>query len=202
MQSLGGVVSRSGKLLPTPMPGWAKRLLARIEDDVKGFHAKPNHILVNWYSTAHSGILPHEDGPVYEPLVAILSLAAPAVLRFAKKRSMDDTQAAPDQQEDEQQAAAVGEQQAAVPREARPHSHDLIASVVCQPRSLLVFSGHAYTSCLHGILDQPVDHIDAATTVNAEQAGLQLGQKLERASDRISLTVRRVLQQHSLAIRL
>lgn len=33
------------------------------------------------------GIMPHEDGPLYHPAVAILSLGHPAVVRFARKRS-------------------------------------------------------------------------------------------------------------------
>lgn len=40
------------------------------------------------------GIMPHEDGPLYHPAVAILSLGNPAVVRFARKRSAEGTAAA------------------------------------------------------------------------------------------------------------
>lgn len=40
------------------------------------------------------GIMPHEDGPLYHPAVAILSLGNPAVVRFARKRSAQGTAAA------------------------------------------------------------------------------------------------------------
>ena len=38
------------------------------------------------------GILPHEDGPLYQPTVLILSLSAPAVLRFWRKAAGEGAQ--------------------------------------------------------------------------------------------------------------
>ena len=58
----------------------------------------------------------------------------------------------------------------------------------------------AYTDCLHGILEAGVEDIDASV-VNAQQAGLQVGQQLPRGGERVSLTVRRVLHTYSLGIR-
>lgn len=40
------------------------------------------------------GIMPHEDGPLYHPAVAILSLGSPAVVRFARKHGEEDAAAA------------------------------------------------------------------------------------------------------------
>ena len=59
----------------------------------------------------------------------------------------------------------------------------------------------AYTSCLHGILEAAVESIDGSV-VNAEAAGLQIGQQLPRGGERISLTVRRVRRQYNIGIRL
>lgn len=59
----------------------------------------------------------------------------------------------------------------------------------------------AYSDCLHGILEAEVESIDASV-VNAQQAGLAIGQDLPRGGERISLTVRRVLHTYSLDIRL
>lgn len=59
----------------------------------------------------------------------------------------------------------------------------------------------AYSGCLHGILEAAVEDIDASV-VNAQQAGLQIGQSLPRGGERISLTVRRVLHTYSLGLRL
>lgn len=47
-------------------------------------HGAPNHCLVNEYLNGQ-GILPHEDGPAYHPVVATVSLASSAVLDFYPK---------------------------------------------------------------------------------------------------------------------
>jgi alkylated DNA repair protein alkB family protein 6 len=65
--------------------------------------------------------------------------------------------------------------------------------VACLPRSLLVFTGDAYSGCLHGIDALETEHIDASI-VNGEGVGLQPGDELLRGGERISLTVRRVLK--------
>jgi alkylated DNA repair protein alkB family protein 6 len=44
----------------------------------------PNHVLINEYQPA-DGILPHTDGPSYEPCTATLSLGGDVVLRFAPR---------------------------------------------------------------------------------------------------------------------
>ena len=62
--------------------------------------------------------------------------------------------------------------------------------------------GEAYTHCLHGILGAQVEDVDAGSVVNAQQAGVRVGQALPRGGERVSLTVRRVLRTHSLGIRL
>ena len=66
---------------------------------------------------------------------------------------------------------------------------------------LLARRDEAYTSCLHGILEAAVESIDGSV-VNADVAGLQIGQQLPRGGERISLTIRRVLRQYNIGIRL
>lgn len=62
------------------------------------------------------------------------------------------------------------------------------------PRSLLVFSGEAYTDYLHGIDATAVEAVDASVA-NAARCGLQIGSTLPRTGERVSLTVRRVLRE-------
>lgn len=69
------------------------------------------------------------------------------------------------------------------------------------PPAPLLCRDEAYSGCLHGILEAAVEDIDASV-VNAQQAGLQVGQALPRGGERISLTVRRVLHTYSLGLRL
>lgn len=42
-------------------------------------HKGANHVLVNEYEPGQ-GIMPHQDGPAYWPVVATVSLAAPIIL--------------------------------------------------------------------------------------------------------------------------
>jgi len=85
---------------------------------------EPNHVLLNEY-TRGQGIAPHKDGPLYEPMVAILSLGSPARLDFWASR-----------------------EEAMKPVEENTPS----VSVLCEHRSLLVFCGEAYNDYWHGIL--------------------------------------------------
>ena len=91
LQNLGGMVHKKG-LVPAPMPSWCTPLLARLASEGVYGGQLPNHVLVNAYQPGE-GILPHEDGPLYYPAVAILSLAAPAVVRFVRKRSAAEAHA-------------------------------------------------------------------------------------------------------------
>jgi alkylated DNA repair dioxygenase AlkB len=81
----------------------------------------PNHVLVNEYAPGE-GIMPHRDGPLYHPTVAIISLRSPIVFDFWA-------------------SAAAASDPAALP--AR--------SLLLEPRSLLIFRGDAYTDLHHAI---------------------------------------------------
>jgi len=65
--------------------------LQEIANHLKGsniFHEAPNHILLNEYSLGQ-GIMPHKDGPLYYPRVAILSLSGPAKIEFRENLKED-----------------------------------------------------------------------------------------------------------------
>ena len=148
VRSVGGSVDPRGALVPAPLPGWAARLCDKLVADSvwPADVAPPNHTLVNWYASG-SGILPHEDGPSYHPVAAILSLGGWAVLRFYAKPpdgSPVDTAAPP------------------------------CVSVAAPPCSLVVFSGEAYTHALHGI-DAVEEEVLDGSIVNVGEAGLWLG---------------------------
>jgi alkylated DNA repair protein alkB family protein 6 len=125
----------------------------------------PNHVLVNRYRPGQ-GLMPHQDGPLYSPLVAIVSLGGPAALDFWSSA-----------------AHAV---------RGRPECGGELpaASLLLQPRSLLVFYGDAYRDFYHGIAERMADS-PHAHTANATLAGVCQGAMMERG-DRISLTVRHV----------
>ena len=138
---------------------WLRLLLERLAHDTGAFgaaHEQPNHVLLNAYLPGQ-GIMPHQDGPLYHPGVCIVSLGAPAIMRFTRKHC--DGVGAP---------LMVGEQAACQTpwcmllicmrwqqrvlgaMQIAPSTKPVL-SVALMPRSLLVFSGEAYENCLHGI---------------------------------------------------
>ena len=108
------------------------------------------------------GILPHTDGPIYHPVVAILSLGAPALFRFRLNR---DTQIS----------------------EVCPLSN---FSIMVEPRSLIIFSQELYSCYLHGIDDVLEETIDKSSII-PENSGFQVGDTLAREL-RESATIRHV----------
>ena len=171
LQNWGGQVEH-GRLVPEALPGWLRALLSRVRVEFpRAFPAELNHVLVNAYSPGQ-GILPHEDGPSYQPQVAILSLGGSAVLRFHEK-------------------GGAGEGQA----DAR-----LALSVLLEPRSLVVFQGSLYSSHLHSIDFAEEDIIDGSV-INVEGVGGE-GGSVPRGRERVSFTMRRVLKTGNRFVRL
>lgn len=67
--------------LPSPalfltVPEWLKKQMDKVETSCGGLLTNLNHVLVNEYQPGQ-GIMAHQDGPLYTPAVAILSLVRP-----------------------------------------------------------------------------------------------------------------------------
>lgn len=85
LQNHGGIVHPKG-LIPTPLPRWLESVAQPLHTQLHLFgEAAANHVLINAYQPGE-GIMPHQDGPLYHPVVAILSLGTPVVLRFWRKQ--------------------------------------------------------------------------------------------------------------------
>ncbi|GAB4816066.1 hypothetical protein N2152v2_003112 [Parachlorella kessleri] len=147
-----------------------------------------NHVLVNAYLPGE-GIMPHEDGPLYHPAVCILSLGSPAILRFWRKGGCSEANTS--HQADIDAASPI----------ASCSGRQLAASVICEPRSLLIFQGDAYTACLHGIDFAIAETVDCSC-LNAGACGLRPGDRVPRRGERTSLTIRRVLRTCGVRIKL
>ncbi|CAK7323456.1 unnamed protein product [Dovyalis caffra] len=80
LQNWGGVVHEKG-LLPQDLPPWLTKITQRISEESGLFPSAINHVLINEY-LPDQGIMPHQDGPAYFPVVAILSLGSPVVMDF------------------------------------------------------------------------------------------------------------------------
>lgn len=129
-----------------------------------------NHCLINEYQPGQ-GIMPHEDGSAYRPIVATVSLGGTVVLDVTKKRASPD-----------------GQSESSTTETWR---------ILQEPRSLLVTTGSAYFDTLHGIAEVTRDeHLNADTVANWEllsnkEQFLTSGGINERTT-RISLTYRDV----------
>jgi alkylated DNA repair protein alkB homolog 6 len=132
----------------------------------KSPHSAPNHVLINEYEPGQ-GIMPHEDGPVYFPITATVSLGAHTVLEIYKK-------------------TAQGE------RDTIPSWW-----ILQEPRSLLITTGDMYKDTLHGIAEIKVDqNLGPETIANwgllGDNSSFTSG-SCERGT-RVSLTYRDVLK--------
>jgi len=79
LQNHGGTPHSDG-MIPERVPSFIQAVMdATVQAGV--FEEPPNHVLLNEYQRGQ-GIMPHQDGPLYQPVVAILSLAGPAMLQF------------------------------------------------------------------------------------------------------------------------
>ena len=172
----------------------------------------PNHALINCYAPGE-GIMPHEDGPLYHPAAAIVSLGSWAVLRFYSKRSSEDDE---------------GEEEGEEGKQKPPRSNKNVFSVALAPRSLVVFTGEAYKNLLHGIEAVKEEVLDASASVlNRDDDAVRSASREAAVSEngsssssvrvilrggggseggetieRISLTVRRVLRVRRNLLRL
>lgn len=137
-----------------------------------------NHCLINEYLPGQ-GIMPHEDGDAYYPVVATVSLGGSLVLDVAEKRG----------------DAANSEEP---PKRWR---------ILQEPRSLLLTTGDAYTDTLHGIAEIAEDvDLSAQTVANWSLLGdrqtIKANGGCNTRTDRISLTYRDVKKVSNVASKL
>ncbi|EEC02011.1 calcium-dependent cysteine protease, putative [Ixodes scapularis] len=167
LQNWGGLPHPKG-MLSEPLPPWLVEISSRVASLGVFGDKKPNHVLVNEYKPGE-GILPHEDGPLYHPVVTNITLNSHTVLDFYRPRKVDKSGQESDEDKDCEKHVPVG-------------------SLLLQPRSLLVTRGAMYTDHLHGIEARTKDAIDDGV-VNLSACGVVRGAILERGT-RVSLTIR------------
>ncbi|KAJ5130935.1 uncharacterized protein N7515_006974 [Penicillium bovifimosum] len=143
LQTWPSALTQSNTLLASPLPDWLQSPIIErfselgIFDDAP--HQAPNHVLVNEYQPGQ-GIMPHEDGAAYYPLVATVSLRAPIVFDVYDKHVQGD--------KDESGQDVAGKPDA----DRKPHYR-----ILQERRSLLITRGKMYTDVLHGIAETTRD---------------------------------------------
>ena len=178
VQVHGGEVHEKG-MIPRQLPEWLGKILKSVRetcgDDMFPGNVQLNHALVNEYEVG-GGIMPHQDGPLYFPAAAIVSLGATAVMRFTPHASQENVGA----------------------EESAETSSSMAPFGVWLPRrSLLFFDGAAYTHCLHGIDGVAEDVLDESV-VNWRSAVDRCADTRKREGTRVSVTCRNVLKVRKL----
>ncbi|KAF9054139.1 hypothetical protein BJ165DRAFT_1337285 [Panaeolus papilionaceus] len=191
----GGDITAKGTLIPQPLPKFTDQypdLISRIKNTGafdNSPHGQPNHIIMNEYLPGQ-GIMPHEDGPRYHPVVATLSLLSHTVFHYYQYKERD-----------EGESNGTG----------RSVDKSAVMSLLLEPRSLVISSGEMYTTHLHGIdsLEEDIVTVDLSNNPSAvslsnfnQLADQELKMSIERMeplkrSVRYSLTCRDVARVSS-----
>ncbi|KAF2824675.1 hypothetical protein CC86DRAFT_45815 [Ophiobolus disseminans] len=172
LQAHPSTLTKSNTLLAAPLPTYlTSSILPRfnalsIFDDTP--HQAPNHVLINEYKPGE-GIMPHEDGLAYAPVVATVSLGGSMVLDISAK--------------------ADGHQE----------NFELPARIFQEPRSLLITTGSAYCDLMHGIAAVEVDEdLGAGSVANwgllGDKEGIEGMSGRSVRATRVSLTFRDVMR--------
>ncbi|XP_073156488.1 alkylated DNA repair protein ALKBH6 homolog isoform X2 [Henckelia pumila] len=213
LQNWGGIVHDKGLL--AQVPPWLEQVTHRIYTESKLFPSAINHVLINEY-LPDQGIMPHQDGPAYVPVVAILSLGSPVIMNFTPHQSFKNAGGTTGSYND-----AVSEPAPLrMMNSGESLSEHRPFSVALMPRSLLIFKDAAYSEYLHGIEDSELQPYDKAINVRNGLLGdghiptscdLKLvsgssedggGSIIHRTGTRISLTCRVVLKVHKSFVKL
>ncbi|GAW06752.1 alkbh6 protein [Lentinula edodes] len=151
----GGQLTGKNVLLSQPLPPFVEvhpNIVNRLQSTGvfrASTHGAPNHIIVNEVEFLFwQGIMPHQDGPAYHPVVATISLGTHTAFHYYKYTTGNQGQNAT-----EPTCEDV----------ARIIDPTPVMSVLLEPRSVVITSGSLYTSRLHGIGNQIVDHFTAGT---------------------------------------
>jgi len=150
--------------------------------------------LVNEYQSGQ-GIMAHQDGPLYHPCVAIVSLGSTCVMNFyphprLQESSKEDVES---QSKQKQPAEEINYNESVDQSDDQREvsTKKLAMSVFLRPRSLILFKDSLYLDYLHEIQNIQVDKI-TDMVVNCEAAGVQVGSEIIREGTRVSLTIRTV----------
>ncbi|XP_070576461.1 alpha-ketoglutarate-dependent dioxygenase alkB homolog 6-like isoform X2 [Ptychodera flava] len=176
LQNWGGIPHPKG-MVAEKLPKWLELYTEKVSALGVFQDKKPNHVLVNEYESGQ-GIMPHEDGPLFYPVISTISLGSHAILNYYHHpTSQVKSQAT------ESDIQAVDK---VCPLEDR-----LFASLLLEPCSLLISKDDIYSKYLHGINESTTDTLTVKVCNLNSCPGRKPGDLLER-NTRISLTIRHV----------
>ncbi|EIW76638.1 hypothetical protein CONPUDRAFT_129924 [Coniophora puteana RWD-64-598 SS2] len=147
----GGEIMQKGTLVPQAMPPFLTTypdLMGRLSGTsafASSPHQRPNHVIMNEYLPGQ-GIMPHEDGPSYHPVVATISLGSHAVFHYYSYRNDGVDHGALN-------ASSSPSTRAHDASRGRSVNDVPVLSVFLEPRSAIITTDALYTAHLHGIDD-------------------------------------------------
>ncbi|KAJ5818737.1 hypothetical protein N7474_004328 [Penicillium riverlandense] len=164
LQTWPSALTKTNTLLASPLPQWLVNPI--IEPRLKDLgifsdapHQAPNHVLVNEYKPGQ-GIMPHEDGTAYYPLVATVSLGAGIVLDLYPKDF-------PELQQQHQQNHNHNHNHTEATYYKSSAERKPQYRILQERRSLLVTRGKIYSDFLHGIAEtKREEHLGPDTICN------------------------------------
>ncbi|EAU87990.2 hypothetical protein CC1G_01637 [Coprinopsis cinerea okayama7 len=189
----GGEVTSKGILYGQPLPDFIRKfpdIISRIKETgvfADSPHKEPNHVIMNE---------PHEDGPIYHPVVATLTLGSQCVFHYYQYKDRGE-------ESPTDSSASTGK--------GRPIDPKPVHSLLLERRSLVISFGDLYTSHLHGTTQTPpgssgvestatrIDNFHLLRDEGLKEA-IRQGQSIKRET-RWSLTCRDVSRTASLGIR-
>lgn len=129
------------------MPPWVQEAVdMQVYDGLFTPTTFPNSVRIHEYQQGE-GIGPHCDGPIYVPMVTVLSLASTSVMSFYPKQPLYEDH--PMDHYNDTFKFSEGDIGKRTP----------LQSVVMEPRSLLIFSGEGYYHYPHGVSDRATDEL-------------------------------------------
>ncbi|GFO41767.1 alpha-ketoglutarate-dependent dioxygenase alkb homolog 6 [Plakobranchus ocellatus] len=209
LQNWGGLPHPKGMVAET-LPEWLQRYTEKLSQ-LNLFEGRaPNHVLVNEYLPGQ-GIMPHEDGPLFFPVVSTISLGSHTLLDFYHHREdlklyEGEETSIPDKEQHQLavkektvnqvfQERTIEDGKSANPRAEAKHSSaapDSFMSVLLERRSLVLVCDDMYTKHLHGIAERTQDIVgDKIVNLKELSQPVSLGHVLPRET-RVSLTIRHV----------
>ncbi|RMY64922.1 hypothetical protein D0862_15302, partial [Hortaea werneckii] len=201
LQAIPTRLSNTNTLLASPLPNWLAHPITDRFKDLKIFSESPhggaNHCLINEYLPGQ-GIMPHEDGAAYHPVVATVSLSGSLVLEITPKTasaSPTEDQSSSSPEDPTSSSPSEGERSSNPPTQQKTPWR-----ILQEPRSLLLTTEPAYSTTLHGIPSVHADtELTSSTVANWDRISASTrakvaadGDRNERATTRISLTFRDV----------
>ncbi|KAG8814573.1 hypothetical protein FRC17_001070, partial [Serendipita sp. 399] len=169
VDKLGGEIAPNNTLISQPLPSFLvdyPNVIERLSATgvfEHSAHKEPNHVIVNEYRPGE-GIMPHEDGPAYHPVVATISLGSHTIFHYLRYKPETETEGSTSVTE---KAEGMGKDG----NHGRVIDQQPVLSLLLEPRSVIITTGTLYKEHLHFIDEITEDWIEVEDIGGASEVG-------------------------------